>query len=896
MRWMKWFRKFVTYLLLSIVGLVLILTGLLYYFKDSIIQRAIKEANLYLNTEVRISKIDLTFWESFPYITLSARKVFIKDALPKSKSTDTLLFANKVSLDFDAYEIWNKKYRLHAIHVESGTLHLKRKLNGKNNYDILKPQEETPSDTPLELQLDRIELDHISSTYSDENAALYTAAYIRHLYFKGDLNAERFVMQTSTSIQLEKLRQGKITLIKNQPIYTSLNINVDQLKNEVQLDKGILNLSGIPLNFELESTPQRIDVKLKVKELELSELVNKLSNSDLNSISTYGGTGRVAFDFRYLDNRDTESPAQISSNFSIRNGRITEPTTQLNLSDIQVIGNFRQEHGTGSETLNLDQLRFTTKAGPFSGNLAIQSFTHPDIQGNAQGTLALDVLHQLFRIPKIATIAGELELDTRFKLAENAATASIELIDGDGNLNFKQTEFQLENDQRKFKEIAGNIALNQREARLENMHIELGKSDLTLNGAFNQIDLFLQERGNLLVELDARSKAIHLSDFNPDSTVTQQTNGQKIWILPEHITGKCGLEIGSIELENHRFTEFHAALNIADKQLELTKIEGKNAGCQVNGSLYIQEIKPELFDVKTELSTGSLYFKSLFSEWNNFDQEVIKAENISGKADLKLQFGALFDLTTGIKKETIQSIIDLTIDEGKLIELSTLKELAKSLKTPQTRLILKKEEIEALESKLKLLSFDQLKNTLLIKNSTLYIPKMVLASNVLDLTIEGSHTFSNAIDYRFSFRLRDLKQPVTDGEFGEVQDDGSGVIIYVKMTGTIDNPVISWDKNARKQDAKVKREAEKKEIMSILKTEFGFRKNDTTIPIYKQKPKPETEEIQLDFGGGTKNTVPAEEEKKKKSGGKLMQSLKDKTNKLKEQQKKEKQEEFEVGP
>ena len=129
----------------------------------------------------------------------------------------------------------------------------------------------------------------------------------------------------------------------------------------------------------------------------------------------------------------------------------------------------------------------------------------------------------------------------------------------------------------------------------------------------------------------------------------------------------------------------------------------------------------------------------------------------------------------------------------------------------------------------------------------------------------------NIIDYRFAFRFRDLKEKNTQSEFGVEEDDGTGVKIFMRMSGDIDNPTIIWDKTAKKEKAKENREAEKENVKSILKAEFGLFKNDTTVKTFIQKEGPK-ETLQLDFGPA--KTEDPIDTKKPKKDSKIKNTLK----------------------
>jgi hypothetical protein len=278
----------------------------------------------------------------------------------------------------------------------------------------------------------------------------------------------------------------------------------------------------------------------------------------------------------------------------------------------------------------------------------------------------------------------------------------------------------------------------------------------------------------------------------------------------------------------------------------------------------------------------------MFKEWDNFEQNVITENNISGKAQADLYFFAPFDLRTGVLLKSIESRLNLKVYDGHLKNVNSFKDITESLKTTSGKIVLGKKNIDLLEQKLKDISFKTLENSILIKNGVVTIPKMHIGSSALDMDLSGVHSFENEIDYRFVFRFRDLLNAEKDSEFGEVVDDGTGIKIFMRMRGTLENPIIEWDKTSRKEQSKQNREEAKKDAKSILKSEFGLYKNDTTVKKYVPEEVPK-EDLKIHFGPSNKEEF--NEVKKQKKDSKLKKTLKD----WKEQQKQEEDEGFKVG-
>jgi hypothetical protein len=314
-----------------------------------------------------------------------------------------------------------------------------------------------------------------------------------------------------------------------------------------------------------------------------------------------------------------------------------------------------------------------------------------------------------------------------------------------------------------------------------------------------------------------------------------------------------------------------------------------NAEALISGALVIEEKLPEIFTITAKVATKNLKFKPMFKEWNNFEQTVISDQNISGRAELSLYFHAPFDLRTGVILKSIDARLNMKVYDGHLKNVLGFKDITESLKTPVGKLVVGKNNIAILEQKLSDVSFKVLENSILIHDGKIEIPTMLIASSALNLEMSGTHTFENDIDYKFGFNFRELLNKEKNTEFGEVIDDGTGLKIFMRMYGTLDNPIIEWDQKSRKDAFKENREEAKKDAKSILKTEFGLFKNDTSVKIYVPKDVPQ-EDLKIQFGPATKTEL-KEEQKKIKKDSKLKKTLKN----WKDQQKKEEEEGFKIG-
>lgn len=888
----RWWR-ISKWLLGSIVAIVILISVALAIFKDDIIQYVVTEINKHLQAKVRVQKIDLTFWASFPNLSLDFEEVFVSDALPSASETDTLLYSERIRLKFNPIDLWNEKYDIKHIDVQPGTLRLKVDSLEQVNYQVFKSSDSTQSDqTQLRLDLKKVDIEGLRFSYRNERTKQRYRTYVNMLELKGNFSDEVFSLQAKSDLYLNEVRSDQVNLVSNQPASFDLSLQVDQKRAQIAIPKAKLLIAALP--FEIEGTidSSSLRMTLAARQLPLTEVAAKLALKELDEIDRLQGTGVANFHLLIAGPfSKTQSPTA-DCRFSIRGGSLVEPSQKLRFTNIHLEGTYTNRGGVDKSVLEIPMLKFQTVSGPFAARVRLTDFAAPRLVGKARGSLDLSSIHGIFHLPFIEKIQGNLGVnslfDVQFFPQPNGQTR-IQLHEGSGNLDMQRIQAKLLDDSRRFESINGFVGINGDEASLDHVQIQIGKSDFAVNGVFENIIPYLEKTGNLRAEVAIKSRVIHnedLSDHAQKQVAEIQQTAEKSFLFPDRIDGNVSVEIGKMQYENHRFSEINSELSIYDRTLSFAHLQFVNAGAHISGKLNIQELRPEYLVVQSDLRSDDLFFKPLFEEWNNFDQDVIQAGNIHGKASVALQFSAPFDLREGIYKKKVDAKIHVKITEGRLHQVSTFKTITASLRESSARVVLKKQNIQTLEKNLLDLRFKTLENTLFIKDGRLEIPLMTIESNALNLEVFGFHSFDNEIDYHFAFRLRDLIQKETETEFGTVQDDGTGVRIFMRMYGNLSNPTIAWDEDAKKQQGKENREQAKQEALSILKTEFGWRKGDTTIRTYQPIKKP-SEKIEMDFGNDIPEPQPTKKENEK------VKKLKEKLQKIKTES--QQNVEFEIG-
>ncbi len=841
----KRFFKIVKWFFGILASIFLLTSVLLYIFKDDICGVVITELNKHLKTKVQVTKVDLAFWGSFPNLSVDFDHVFIQDSI--ENQLDTLLYADRIRFKFNPIDLWNKNYSVKFIEINDGTFKMKVDDAGNNNYDILQQQKDTTEQSSFDVNLEAVRFENFRFAYINQSTNQRYETAIHDMNLEGAFHSSEFTTKTDARILIVNAQSGEVPLVVNQEAVLKVEVNVNKDSSSVNIPESTIFISELPFVFSGEIDKNGFDFHLRGKNLNIKDAANKLAIKQLNSVQELEGQGVLKFNLDLSKNENDNKPIQVHCSFGIENGNLRIPNSKIAMQKIKVDGVYTNMQGSNKEHLELKNISFQTNGGPFKGNLMLTEFNEPIFKGNADGVIDLNVLHALFPIPSVEKLSGQVKVHSSF-LVQGKPTRNgqmdfnISKIEGDLKLNDVLTK--LTADKRVFQSINGSVYLRNNAIGMENVTLKIGRSDFHVNGVLNEIIPYFQGKGKLDGRLNIKSDKIILQDLGTETKQEKNLNA-RAYILNHQIKGAVFLEVNELHYEKHVFSKIRGNMNVNGRTIRFPNVSLKNGGASIKGSVIIEERSPEIFYITSRVASKDITFKKLFKEWDNFKQTVIKSENIEGTAIASVQFEAPFDLRSGIISSAIKSEIGIQIDNGRLKNLATFSTIIESLKTSSLKTILGKENIDDFGKRLKDLRFDQLKNTIIIKNGIVTLPSMSIHSSAINIEVSGKHTFTNKIDYRFGFRFRDLKKKQIS-EFGEIVDDGTGFRVFMRMYGDLDNPTIVWDRESRKEIAKQKREEEKQTAKSILKTEFGLYKNDTTVQEFIEVKGPK-EEISVDF-------------------------------------------------
>ena len=170
-------KRVVTIVLIIVVILIAAVLALPLFFKQNLLDYARNTLNKQLNAQVEVADLKLSFFRSFPKVSVELQGVVIQGE--GTLENDTLLQLNSLQTTTDFKSVLHPSYmHIEEIVVRNAKINLLVAESGEANWDIQKTntnsaaqkQEPQEAESEFHMQLDKIEIRDVSVIYDDRAA------------------------------------------------------------------------------------------------------------------------------------------------------------------------------------------------------------------------------------------------------------------------------------------------------------------------------------------------------------------------------------------------------------------------------------------------------------------------------------------------------------------------------------------------------------------------------------------------------------------------------------------------------------------------------------------------------------------------------------------------------
>jgi len=819
-----------TLLWAGIAFVVLSLSGalLVFIYQDDIKAMAVKQVNANLNAKVIISgaDIDITFLSTFPNAAIEFRNFKVLEPGASTPSTGSgtkttarvLLEAKRLDFEFSPLDLINKHYHISRILLSDAVLNLRIDENGNPNYNILKPDTSKTKDTtaaaPLDIKLKHIRLKNVKLSYRDLQEKQEIDLQINDCVFAGNFTDAQYDLKTDLDLVAENVTSNGKQYLKNKKIVVdgALSINKPNKKYSIQSFKLKFENAIYDAKGSVQQIDKRYltDLSIDGADAGIQTLISLLPNNISTQLKDYQSTGQVSFKGRIKGYLGKNELPDIDFKFGISNGGIHDSKHSLGLESVNLSGEYSNGKSHDAENSYLHINHFTAKLNgrPLDLKYSMDNFIDPTVQASLNANIDLKDLRNFITIPGLDSLSGEVRIDASFsgKIADLKHFSSIGKTRLEGKMQLSHVTVKPTGQKFAYKNLSGHFETNGNDMDVTDFGGTCGRSDFKINGTFKNLASFLFLPNQALnASTDLQCHYLNLDDFMIKSgSATSSSSGDEHFNLPAFMYFNFNLKadklvFGRFEAENISGSVLTAKSSITLKNITMNTMSGT---VQLNGN--IVDADAGKFVATAHASLSKIDVKKCFYEFDNFGQDYFTDKYIFGRIDATLDYKGLWNKDLSPDTKSIICDADVTIYDGEVNQFPPFIRLGKFLK------------VKSLDD----IHFSEYTNKIQIINRVVTIPKMEIKSNAVSVTLSGTHTFDNYMDYHLKVNMSQMyfgdKKDYED-EFGEVEvDKNGGINVPLIMKGTVDNYVIKYDTKSSIKNIGEGFKEEGKEIKQIF--------------------------------------------------------------------------------
>lgn len=795
------------------VGIVFLLLALLFtagfYYGGKAKEMIVTEINRHFIVPVEIGEVDFTLIRSFPDASVVFRNVEMKasKSLPEAPG---LVHAAKISLRFGLFSLLTDSYKIKSLEINQASITLWTGADGKNNFQVWR-KNPTDQGSGVNFDIQRVTIRNSQIYYRDISDKTDLAVAIPGMTLKGKLGKQKHDLSVKGSFLANRLQFNNKDYSLAAIILVDAEFLVDEQLKNCSIGNAEMNFAGIPFKISGSLGYGKADnpilLTISAKNAGIEQVMKALPSTLSKSFEDYKPGGRLTLDAKISGKWGKNSRPRLSVDFGLEKGSFTHRESGSRINNIAAKGHYTSRQVNQPEKLELRSFSGNTREGKFKGSLVLLDFKKPVINLSLSADIDLEEIQGFINSGNIRDLEGKVVADIHYKGTYDSGKRMAEIATG--QIRLSNTGFQMVKSNLLVKDINGQFELKSGRVYVDGLHVLAGESHLNMTGYFNNLIgwlLFTEQPLHFEVQLD--SEKLRLEDLMAMGSTTGDSTGAGS-VFPKGLSFDARFSIGDFSYKRFTAKKAGGTLSLNDNVLRagnliLKAVDGNITANGVMNGRYIDHVK-----VVCNAAFKNVDITRMFYEFNDFGQKSLQSKHMRGRGDATVQYSASMNKRLETDAASVSALVDLEIRNGELLKFEPLQELSRFLD----------------EDDLKNVKFSTLRNRIEIVHKTVIIPDMEVKSSALNLQGHGSHTFGNEIDYHISVLTSDLRKnkrrknppPAT-----AIEDDGLGrTRLFLHMTGTVDNPVIKYDRRAVAKKIADDLKQEKNELRRIINEEFG---------------------------------------------------------------------------
>lgn len=864
-------KKIIAGLAISCVALLILSLVLSFVYRDKITNFVTQELLSQLNGTVEVEKIDVSFLHSFPNVSiqLHSLQALSTEGFNKSQfehNYDTALFAKQLSLGFNLLDFFNQRYIVQNIQLNNARVFYCIDAEGNHNWNFIKPSNDTTKNYFIDLS--KILLHNSEITLHLLPQELHTRQNAEELHVEGNFFSDTIRCSVESELHSEFVKLSNATYARNYDVKLKTAIAIDGENVHIENLNAKLPFLDCDASAQISLNEQtHIAANYTLNIPSFQRLQPELPENVISEIAQYAIDGKIFAKGWCKGIVSNKKLPALEAQVICEKGQLTVKKELLKFSFNTTVKT-TDLGKTANYQLGNTKFEATCKNSNISGTSTINNFENLSVDLQAQTNIDIANIAAFASSDYVfkGTLNGKLNykgslldwekfspnfftkntLSAQLK-AENVSIAApqnlpFSFAEITGNLAVQNSNVQIDsvsgtvqnntflvhgnaqniipyimcNNQ--LATFTGNVQLN--ELNLNpfmdyfSSQTESNNSDSDISAEINLVAQAVQYEEvylkNVKTKLSYKNGDLQMPDFTAKTVqydTFELTDVNTNFSMKNSAVQLSTLSAQSAKVDKHVISNLKTKLLYANNSLQLSNTSGRF----LTGSFDGQAQLTFNFDKSTLCkASGNLHtipIREVMIAFNNFDQSFLTAEQINGIAAVDFTLAMELDKNNNVDYSKMELQSKINVKKGGISNFEPFIEMGKKLKVEEFKHV----------------TFNNIENTLTIKNDTVYIPHMDIFTNAFELKFAGTHAISsNQFKYFMTLYLKKTlthmfqKRNKTE-DFGEIEQNTDGnILLPLKLFGTPEKFNIDYDFKVSLKNVKQGMEQQKNEWRTIL--------------------------------------------------------------------------------
>lgn len=684
---------------ITLLWLILAMILIPYFFKDELKEMVIAEANKSLNAEVELGDFDLTWFSTFPNLTVQL--IDTKITGKGDFGGVELIYAKKIKAQVKLWDVISgDQIAIRNIELVEPRIDVRILKDGRANYDIVKLDSLLTPDEVEESSSFKMSLQGYSVTdgyirYDDRAGDMFAEIVKLNHNGKGDMTADIIDFETST--QMDELTYSMSGIPYLTKVKTDADIDLlmvfTEKTSKYTLKDNTFNLNNLKfaLNgfYEMLDGYDNMDLKLDASKATFKDflsLIPTFYQSGYESIVTKGNLAMNGFVKGKMD--DDNMPGW-DFNLSVDNAQIKYPDVPGSINNIFLKASSKFVGGTNMNLMTADVPKFHADfvGNVIDANLKLSNIEKdPLMDTRIMAKVDLATLKQVIPMAEGESYKGKLDADVSLKGYLSAidnedydafnATGSIEL----SNMNYTSADLTAAVDIKTMM-----LRFNPKNLTLENLEAKMGKSDFKMMGTIDNYLAYMLRDELLKGDFDFSSSNLDLDEFMGTTPASdgmgagEEAQSEPI-LIPDNLDFNINTNIANMSYDGMTYKNVSGGVRMKDEEAILDNITLNTLGGTVGLKGNYNSANPNQPKLDFGFSLKEIDIQQLAANFITIDKLAPIAKYTQGKISTNFNMNTLLQPSLEPIYSSLTGGGDLFTSTVKITGFKPLEKLGESLK------------------------------------------------------------------------------------------------------------------------------------------------------------------------------------------------------------------------